>query len=61
MIIQLLRYDKKRGRIKCKIDNRNYDLPKGLIRRFYDYIYSGEEIDIRNQDIMPEEFWEIKE
>lgn len=60
MIIELIKYDKKRGRIKCKIGKRDYDLPKGLIRRLYDYIYSGEDFDIINQDIMPNEFWEIK-
>jgi len=60
MIIKLLVYSKKRGRIKCRIDKRYYDLPKGLVRRLYDYMYSGEEMDIKNLEVMPEKFWEIK-
>ena len=33
MNIEIIKEDKKRGRIICKIDGRVYNLPKGLVEK----------------------------
>jgi len=54
MIIKLLKYDKKRGRIKCEIQGihrRYYNLPKGLV---------AELEQLKEIDFLYEEYEEIK-
>jgi hypothetical protein len=33
MKIELDYYDEKRGRVKCIVDNKYYDFPKGFVKK----------------------------